>query len=609
MIFARIDPDVRGEDAMRRMTPFSAMMTCIALLAATARAYLPAGAFAFTTSIELAPPSVEMFPPVRNVTERTPPKTASSVLSLEDFQVEGETTFDAAWMRAVAALPTAGGVIALNAGTMYEFSDAIVLDRGGIMLRCTGYQTCVINFAHAKDGLAVNVKPAASAILRTQAGSQIATLARIDGIKLGMQVKSANVPAATKIVDISGTTARLSANATGDGDLAATFGHFIYNISVDDIVFTRSVKASSGCDINIANAARIEMKNLRIFGKGNSWRGVCLRSVAKAYINEATIENTQDSNVSIEGGTGQYSSLEGGSINIEIEHGDFFGAHAATPNPLHNRRGAIQLGENVSGVFLRSNRFQTFRGYAISLDGVSRPHSAVNDLVFVLDANVEASYEGAGGISIHNYANISITHGWFGGKSAPALRISGESSGVLVTGAALYMDGTSTNFAMECAASSVTLTGVDLSAYRPNLRAIGLEQGCDRLNIAGGFIRQFDGGVWNNGATKPQISINGVQFSSVAREIDPVVEAFGNLVACGNSSASGPMPCYTGTQVFRQTRLRTAAVPEGDACAAAGLRSFANNLAGEHFIFGTLAVGGGRRVGPIWCDGRSWREG
>lgn len=480
-------------------------------------------------------------------------------VALEDYKDPSESTYDNAFARVLAAYP--GAVrIAAQPGATYNFAAPIVLSRGDLEWYCKTTVRCFVNFAHAGTGLSINEGTARTFNVTTTNASVTATVSSATGLTTGMNISATGIPDGATITNIAGTTITLSSPATVSGTNAAKAGNKIYNVSLTGLAFLRSVSATSGCDIVMRNGGYHFFTNIRFFSTNNSISSVCGTSVQDIYFSNMRTNNVKSAAYLFDGASTGLSGWEAQTIGVYFDSVLAYYAHQTTVNGIANQRGVIEFGDYTQGIFVRRPLIAQSPAYGISLRGtVPFGTNGSNALVFIEDANIEASTTGMGGIAIENYAQIDITHGWFGGYSAPALYIGPNSSDTNVTGLTIYRNGTS-GYTVECK-NSVKLNGNQFIAYSSLQYVVGVYSGCD-LSMSGGSVYQYQGGVFDDASannSNARVTVTGVDFRNTVVPFSSPVFGWARSSFAGNSTDTGRSTSILGsTQVDFLASLGTA---------------------------------------------------
>lgn len=461
-----------------------------------------------------------------------------------DWYYSGSGSHDAAIAAAIAACPASGCAIGFTPGTYYATN--IAVNRGNIRFFCTGLRSCNIqNTSTTGDLFSVNLTVATTTVSTTNS-SATATVASASGLAVGQQVNSANIPAGTTILNIVGTTLTLSANATATASgTSATFGSMVYDVYWDNLVFSSQNTASAGCQINARNLVYAGVLNSRFYGNETAWKHVCLRAVNDFAFDNVQSDNPQNAHVTLEGITTKgYGTLDGTFIGLTIRNYSYFiGGHAVTASPLNH--GSIEIGDLAGGLFFDTAVIARPRGYAVRMVGTSAgPAAGVNSLVFFNNLNVEGSGPDgeSGGVYGEYYSNVNINGGWISGKGVSAVTQGANSSGWLIAGAQLVMNGSATSI-VDSQGAGLSLTGNRLQSYNPGVgTGLTLASGSASVVVSGNRFEALSAGISVGTATNVDVSISGNQFYSVGTEIASAIYSWSKATISANGDDNGSLP-------------------------------------------------------------------
>lgn len=297
----------------------------------------------------------------------------------------------------------------------------------------------------------------------------------------------------------------------------------------------------------------------------------------------------------------------GGQFNTSIGHDSMRNSIGG----LHNTALGANAGRNDSGqynVFLGdSSAFGTdpALGQPTSTTGTQNTGAGASSLQQITTGSSNVAVGKGAGYGVTTQSNntyIGTNGGQFntGANNVTlgylALGASGSTGSNLVALGAGALSAATTgnnNTAVGKGAAAVLTTGGTNTIIGNNVASTTLTLG--NRNIYLGTASNCDGAT-NGESDTLRICMSTGSTSLIS----------GSLVAASPSLALGANTSVAG---YVKTNVLTVATLASCAAGTSGARSMASDLSGATYTFGAAAAGGGTRVGPVFCDGTSWREG
>lgn len=397
------------------------------------------------------------------VARSTRDKLREVEISVEDFFVNGEATDRPSINRAIAAIPAGGGTVLFNrnGASPYVIDQAIVVSRGNIMLRG---------------------KHRGSTTLHSTS---------------------------------------LTANHLTIGAIGAAY---LFNVHLENIVFTRADVASAGWAIDVANSGYVTFTDLRVYGDNKQYQGIRGLSVSNFYLKRVRTENIQKEAGYFEGLGSSPAVTDGTVVNLSIEDWYNSGCHAGAPNlAAAALLGVVVFGDYCQGIWIDEYACDSHKGYALYLKG-TLANRAYNTLIHINQLDVESAQPGGGALRVGAFRAVWIDAEWVSGRDINTVHLESDAQNIFWLRGDIAIAWTAAEAAALFIDGDVVEVRGRVVGYSTNAHGTGVSIGpnASTVDFHGGAVCQLAMAVAVHASSRSgkSISFNGTRFFDNADDFD-----------------------------------------------------------------------------------------